>query len=149
MSGSRKRKPTRDAVQKVAKQENGNVDNGSVESIMNALLDHNNTNNNYDNSPVLTPQQLLEFTLASYLSNNQNETLSGNSFNSSNMMSNDASLMNAINSFQSSTPNNGKKSPNAKKSPKRSASPGLTNGKDDVRAAKISKDEEFSMTVCF
>ncbi|KAE9556248.1 hypothetical protein FO519_000587 [Halicephalobus sp. NKZ332] len=144
MSGSRKRKPTRDAVQKVAKQENGNMDNGaSIDSLMSALLDQNNSvNNSGNNGNVMTPQQFLEYSLASILGgqSNQGDSFMSNSL-SQNLLQNDASIMSALSALQN--PVNGKKSPGMKKSPKRSASPGFTNGKDD---AKKSKEEEMSMT---
>ena len=145
MSGSRKRKPTRDAVQKVAKQENGNMDNGtSIDSLMSALLDQNNSvSNSGNNGNVMTPQQFLEYSLASILGGqaSQGDSFIGNSL-SQNLLQNDASIMSALNALQN--PVNGKKSPGMKKSPKRSASPGFTNGKDD---AKKAKEEEMSMTV--
>ena len=153
MSGSRKRKPTRDAVQKVSKQESIESNNGNLDQIMSALMEQNST-------PMTNQQFVDNLTLATVLGGSQGNNDVFNAFFQTGMLQNDPNnLLNVLNATiqgQTTATSNGtsgnntnKKSPSSKKSPKRSASPSAVNGKsDDIKPViKREKEEEFTVSL--
>uniref|UniRef100_A0AC34GTE4 GATA-type domain-containing protein n=1 Tax=Panagrolaimus sp. ES5 TaxID=591445 RepID=A0AC34GTE4_9BILA len=152
MSGSRKRKPTRDAVQKVSKQESIESNNGNLDQIMSALMEQN--------TAQMTNQQFVDnLTLATVLGGSQGNNEVFNAFFQSGMLPNDTNnLLNVLNATMQGPPsvtangtninsnnnnNSAKKSPSSKKSPKRSASPSIPNIKiEEPKSIKREKMEE-------
>jgi transcription elongation factor Elf1 len=156
MSGSRKRKPTRDAVQKVSKQESIESNNGNLDQIMSALMEQNNT------TPMTNQQFVDNLTLATVLGGSQGNNEVFNAFFQSGMLQNDTNnLLNVLNATMQGPPSNvttangtnisnnnsTKKSPSSKKSPKRSASPSVPSLKivEEMKPIKREKiEEEFT-----
>jgi transcription elongation factor Elf1 len=154
MSGSRKRKPTRDAVQKVSKQESIESNNGNLDQIMSALMEQN--------TAQMTNQQFVDnLTLATVLGGSQGNNEVFNAFFQSGMLPNDTNnLLNVLNATMQGSPsvtangtninnnnnNSTKKSPSSKKSPKRSASPSIPNIKiEEPKSIKRERiEEEFT-----
>jgi hypothetical protein len=98
MSGSRKRKPTRDAVQKVSKQESIESNNGNLDQIMSALMEQN--------TAQMTNQQFVDnLTLATVLGGSQGNNEVFNAFFQSGMLPNDTNnLLNVLNATMQGSP---------------------------------------------